>query len=289
MIHGGGFVFGSPHDDDRWNKEFSKAHNVLVVELNYGKAPWNPFPTPVYDLEALILAVYDDQSLPIDKDRIAIGGFSAGGNLTLALSSLPSVREKVKPRAAIPIYPVVDFTVSPEVKAASRYYKPGLGVGKRGEMTDYLLSMAPLFNWAYIPVKHDLSDPLLSPYFADRSLLPPHLFFVGMELDMLAHEGWRLACKFSGRPIPTTAKVGKEEPAEGEGLILDDERFSFEHVEEGGEKTVRWLLVPDQIHGFDVIPPRMHGAAEALNDANAKTVAYSKLVGEWLFDVAWRR
>ena len=290
MIHGGGFTLGSPHDDDRWNKRFAEMHNVLVIELNYRKAPWYPFPTALRDIEALALATSDDESLPIDKDRVAIGGFSAGGNLTLALSSLASVLEKVRPRATLALYPVVDFTVPLQEKLASRYYKPSLGAGKRGENSDFLAAMGPFFDWSYIPVGQDLSDPLLSPFFGDRSRLPPHLFVLGAELDQLGHEDWRLACKLAGRDVPaTTTKVGQEKPAEQEGLILDDERFSFEHVEEGGEKSVRWLLIPDQIHGFDILPPRMHGSPEALDDAHAKTLAYQKVLGEWLFDVAWRR
>jgi poly(3-hydroxybutyrate) depolymerase len=64
------------------NERFASMHNVLVIELNYRKAPAHPFPTALYDLEALMLAVFDDESLPIDKGRIAVGGFSAGGNLT---------------------------------------------------------------------------------------------------------------------------------------------------------------------------------------------------------------
>ena len=288
-IHGGGFTLGSPHDNDEWNKGFAKAHNVLVVALNYSKAPWNHFPIPLYDLEALVLAACDDESLPIDRDRVAIGGFSAGGNLAFGVSSLPSIREKVRPRAALALYAVTDFTVPREVKLASRYYKPGLGAGKRAATTDYLTPMMPFFDWAYIPAGHDLGDPLLSPFFADRALLPPHLFILGVELDQLAHEDWRLACKLAGRDIPTTPKVGQEEPAEKGGLILNDERFSFEQIEKGGENSVRWLLVPDQIHGFDTIPPRMHEAAEARHDAHLKTEAYKKLLGEWLFNVAWKK
>lgn len=282
---------GSPHDDDKLNHSFAKMHNVLVIELNYRKAPWYPFPTAIHDIEALLLAVFEDSSLPIDKNRTAIGGCSAGGNLTLAVSQLPSIREKVQPKAATVLYPAVDFTVPLEDKLKMRHYKPALRSGQRSANSDFLSPMVPFFHWSYLSVGQDLRDPLVSPYFAPREVFPPHVFVLGAELDLLSHEDWRFANKLAGRPVPPFEdKVGQENPAaEGENLlILDDERFSFEHVEEGGKKSVRWLLVPDQIHGFDVTPPRIHGSEEAFEDAGAKTLAYQKLLGEWLFDRAWK-
>ncbi|RSL90994.1 hypothetical protein CEP51_000439 [Fusarium floridanum] len=91
-VHGGGFVMGSPQNDDAWNRYFSNTYSILVIALNYPKAPSARFPTAIYDLEQLILAVLSDSSLPIDKDRVAIAGFSAGGNLALSVSTLPMIK-----------------------------------------------------------------------------------------------------------------------------------------------------------------------------------------------------
>ncbi|KAI1387585.1 alpha/beta-hydrolase [Hypoxylon trugodes] len=288
-IHGGGFCLGRTQDDDEWNARFASMHSVLVIALNYRKAPNFPFPTATYDLEALILAAFNDESLPIDKNHIAIGGFSAGGNLSLSVSQLPSIREKVKPAAVLAIYGVVDMTVSLEDKVKMRYYKPGLAPGLRGSAVDFLAGLSPAFQWSYISPGVDLGDPLLSPYFAPRENLPPHLFFIGTELDQLAHGTWRMASKIAGRPIPTwTDKPGQEGLATKEGeLILDDERFAFEKVEDGGKKSVRWLLVPDQVHGFDHLPHQWLGEA-AVKDGKLKEVAYSKILGDWLREVVWK-
>ncbi|RYP74008.1 hypothetical protein DL770_007671 [Monosporascus sp. CRB-9-2] len=285
MIHGGGFTVGAANNDDEWNTGFARMHNVLVIELNYRKGPYHSFPTATYDLEALLLAAVDDKSLPIDRARVAVGGFSSGGNLALSVCQLASVRDRVKPSAALLLYPVLDFTVPLAAKAKTRHYKPGLGSGQRSAGKDYLGTMSPYFNWAYVPVGQDLREPLLSPYFAPREALPPHLFLLGIELDQLAHEAWRMASKLAGRPVPALEdKVGQEKPAAdgGKPLILDDERFAFGHVEEGGQRSVRWLLVPDQIHGFDHLPLHLHGSEEAMKDAQAKTAASQQLLGEWL-------
>ncbi|OTB09426.1 hypothetical protein M426DRAFT_79359 [Hypoxylon sp. CI-4A] len=288
-LHSGGFCLGSPNDDDEWNERFANLHNVLVIALNYRKAPSYPFPTAPHDVEALLLSAFEDESLPIDKERIALAGFSAGANLSLSVSQLPSIRERVRPSAAIPVYAVVDVTIPSDLKVKTRYYKPGLGPGMRSSPTDYLSMTSPLFLWSYINPGTHLNNPLISPYFAPRDALPPHLFFVGAELDQLAHATWRMASKFAGRPEPTLAdKVGQEEISAGKGeLILDDERYAFEHVDEGGESSVRWLLVPDQLHGFDRLPSNWHGK-ESLEDAKLKEVAYQKLVGNWLRDVVWK-
>ncbi|KAI1639443.1 Alpha/Beta hydrolase protein [Biscogniauxia mediterranea] len=289
-IHGGGFCIGDPSDDDELNAQFANLNNVLVIALDYRKAPQYPFPTGVYDLEALMLAAYNDETLPIDKSRIAVGGYSAGGSLTLSVCQLPSIRETIKPAAALPVYAIVEHTTPLETKYTLRRYKPGLGPGKRSGPTDMLAFIADVFEWAYVPLGQDLRDPLLSPYFAPRGALPPHVFFVASELDMLSHETWRMASRLAGRPVPAFAdKVGRAEPASQPGeLILDDERFAFEQVDDGGQSSVRWLLVPDQIHGFDHSRPSLHGSEEAMHDARLKTEAYQKAQGEWLHQVAWK-
>ncbi|KAI5861412.1 alpha/beta-hydrolase [Durotheca rogersii] len=289
-IHGGGFCLGRTNEDDEWNARFADTHHVLVVSLEYRKAPYYPFPTALHDVEALILAVFDDESLPVDKSRIALTGFSAGGNLSLTVCQLPSIRDKVKPSAALPVYPVVDQSVAQEFAIKTRYYKPDLGPGGRSKPTDFLAWMVPAFGWAYINPGQSLEDPLISPIYAPRDALPPHLFFVGAELDQLAHGAWRMASKLAGRPVPSlTEKVGQQELAPKPGqLILDDERFAFEHVDEDGKSSVRWLLVPDQLHGFDRLPWSWHGSAESVEDAKLKEVAYQKVMGEWLRDFVWK-
>ncbi|KAI1843807.1 hypothetical protein JX266_010066 [Neoarthrinium moseri] len=286
-IHGGGFCVGDPEDDDRWNRRFSDEHRFLVVELNYRKAPWYPFPTATYDLEALILAVVADESLPFDKNRVAVTGFSAGGNLALSVCQLPAIREKVKPTAALPIYPSVDQSILLGERAKRRHYKPDLK-GILGQSKDMLAPYTPIFKWSYINPGQDLRDPLLSPYFAPRDSLPPHIYIVAAELDQLGHEAWRMACKLSGRPEPKAEdKVGQAQPAVQKGaLILDNERYAFQHKSPSGQH-VGWLLVPDQVHGFDHLPERWFGDAGSFQDSQIKTAQYQKLLSEWLHGVVW--
>lgn len=258
-----------------------------MVELDYRKAPGHPFPTAIHDVEALMLAIYGDESLTLDRHHVAVGGFSSGGNLALAVCQLQTIRDTIKPSAVCPIYPLVDLARSPGKKAETRHYKPALGSGMRANATDMLSPVAPLFGWSYLPYGQLLRDPLLSPFFAPREHLPKKIFIVAAELDRLAHEAWRMASVLAGRPEPTTdVRVGQEGPGAPGELILNDERFAFQHISGDGAE-VQWLLIPDQIHGFDLEPVGFHGSEEAFRDAQAKTEAYQKMLGQWLLKSAW--
>ncbi|RSL58374.1 hypothetical protein CEP54_007800 [Fusarium duplospermum] len=284
-VHGGGFVMGNPQNDDAWNRYFSNTYSALVIALNYPKAPSARFPTAMYDLEQLILAALSDSSLPIDKDRVAIAGFSAGGNLALSVSTLPSMCgsgdgiRRIK--AVISLYPPVDMSIDRNYKTQTRRYKPSLG-GFRGQTTDWLLRLSPIFDWAYIPHGQDLQDPLLSPIYASKDVLPPYVFMIACELDMLVGDTHRMICGLAGRPVGEMT-VGKDEPGPVGELILDDERYCFEVSRE--DSSYKWLLIPDQVHSFD-----HHKQMESIHrdkahalDAGPKAKQSQKLIAEWLF------
>ncbi|KAF5638929.1 triacylglycerol lipase [Fusarium sp. NRRL 25303] len=295
-IHGGGFCIGSSQDDDAWNRSFSDTHSVLVIALNYSKAPAAPFPTGLDDLVSLYHAVLDDESLPIDKangGRVAICGFSAGGNLSLGLSQrlFQSDHCTCRPRAAISVYGALDLSRSPEAKISTRQYKTDASLGSpRTSARDLLLNMAPLFDWSYLPDGQDLRDPLVSPGpCADPDDLPAHVFIIASELDMLAKESLECATRLArARGVSGISDTGSEigrcgrsEPGKPGQLELEDSRFAWQETFPGG--SVRWLLVPDVLHGFDSLPMRERvGEKETIKDAELKTKAYCDLLGDWL-------
>ncbi|KAG7287186.1 hypothetical protein NEMBOFW57_006691 [Staphylotrichum longicolle] len=316
-IHGGAFTVGSPADDDVWNRTFADSYTILVVALNYSKAPWAAFPTPLLDTEALYHAVLNDESLPIDRMRVALAGSDAGANLALALAQLPSVKTGVDPNpspqaqqqpprssppptAVISITGILDFTTPLPQKLAARPYKRSLrGPRGWGPALDWMARLLPSSAWSYIPYGHDASDPLLSPLYAARADLPPHVFVVAAELDCLAMESWRAACRWAGkRVMPGVGeRVGRDGVAVWRGCLDDGrgedaERFAW--CERGGEGeggSTRWLLVPDVVHGFDSAGWRnkyLWGDEIARMDAEMKTIAYQREVAEWLWGVVWR-
>ncbi|KAK0751453.1 Alpha/Beta hydrolase protein, partial [Schizothecium vesticola] len=322
-IHGGGFTLGTPADDDAWNRSFADTASVLVIALNYSKAPWSAFPHPLLDVEALYHACLSDASLPLDPSRTALCGFDAGANLALALSQLPSVRAGYlprtrqrhpqnpfptpyhlpthpfpPPRAVIPICGLLDFSTAPALKAPSRPYKPTLAAPRGwGPSLDLAARLLPSSAWSYIPYGHDVSDPLLSPAFAPRRALPPHVMVVAAELDCLAHESWRAACAWAGRAMPDReTPVGRRGVARARGC-LDDGRgpgggkFAWGEEHDGGAGTTRWLLVPDVMHGFESAGWRtryMWADEEGRRDAEMKTYACQREMADWLWGVVWK-
>src|SRR5690606_24052354 len=111
--------------------------------------------------------VLADRTLPVDGERVAIAGWSAGGYLALAATMLPSLRDRL--RAAVPVYPLLDRVTPTAAKTATRPYKPALG-GFRGRNSDFVAPMMGLFDWASLEPGQKCDDPLLSPCYAPREL-----------------------------------------------------------------------------------------------------------------------
>jgi hypothetical protein len=204
--------------------------------------------------------------------------------------------------------------VPPHEKLHNRPYKPADFPAPRGDAKDALIGLAPAFDWAYIPEGQDLRDPLLSPHYASPGDLPRYVCLIAAELDMLAHDSWRLACRLSreghgkgGRKVPDRRSEVPEErvcgrvdgkAAAGKGELVGvggegaaeqkDERFAFEENFPAGG-GVKWLLVPDVVHGFDNPHLRaLMGGQEAIEDAVLKTEAYTADLARWLKEVVWK-
>ncbi|KAM0256810.1 hypothetical protein ACHAQJ_004762 [Trichoderma viride] len=233
-----------------------------------------------------MLAALADESLPIDRsphhttNRVAVLGFASGGNLALAVSQLDSIHNHpLAPAAAISVAGVLDFTISTENKLENRYYKSTLKPSERGDK-DSLGPVMPALCWGYVP-------------------------YVASELDFLAHEAWRFACRLPlegagvdhGMPDPESEEaqwrvVGQAEVHSGSPLRgleegATDEQFAFEESWEGG--GVKWLLVPDVLHGFDNrLYREMDTRQEDIRDAEIKTAAYLEEIGTWLRERIWR-
>ncbi|KAI1077925.1 alpha/beta hydrolase fold protein [Whalleya microplaca] len=187
-IHGGGFAVGDPQQDDEFCTMWAKRTGMLIVSLDYSKAPLHPFPVGVYDVAALANAVLADSDLPIDKTKVAIGGFSAGANLALCASQLPGLRGTV--RAALTFYPIVDWSHPPDVKLARRPYTGG--------PRDALEHSSYWFDWGYVSPGQNRRDPLLSPCYAARGDLPAWIYVVGAQWDILRLESQTMIHELAG-------------------------------------------------------------------------------------------
>ncbi len=111
-IHGGGYVIGSPEQDDALCRRYVERLGCAVAAVRYRLAPQNPYPAALEDCYRVLTWL---AALPgVDANRIAIGGASAGGGLTAALAFLARDRAEVTPVLQLLSYPMLDDrTVDP--------------------------------------------------------------------------------------------------------------------------------------------------------------------------------
>ncbi|TVY37010.1 hypothetical protein LSUB1_G002946 [Lachnellula subtilissima] len=67
-------------------------------------------------------SILEDETLPIDKSRVILGGFGAGGNLNISTAQMLELKGKII-KGVVSWYPVLDFTPSPLEKQSSRPYR----------------------------------------------------------------------------------------------------------------------------------------------------------------------
>jgi acetyl esterase/lipase len=105
-IHGGGYMIGSPKQDDQLCRRFVRELGATVVSVDYRLAPEHRYPVPLQDCYSALTWL---AGLPaVDPDRIAIGGASAGGGLAAALALLARDRDEVSLAAQLLVYPMLD-------------------------------------------------------------------------------------------------------------------------------------------------------------------------------------
>jgi putative ergosteryl-3beta-O-L-aspartate hydrolase len=85
-FHGGGFTLGTETDDARWASAVVLQTGAVVVSVAYRLAPEYPFSVGVEDgTDAIIYLAAHAEELCLDPHRIAISGFSAGGNFAFTV------------------------------------------------------------------------------------------------------------------------------------------------------------------------------------------------------------
>jgi acetyl esterase/lipase len=108
-IHGGGMIMGSIVADAANAQKLSAEGNVVVISVDYRKAPEHPYPAGPNDCYAAAQWVFDHANeLGIDPENIGIYGGSAGGGLALAVALMARDRGTMKFKYMMPIYPMID-------------------------------------------------------------------------------------------------------------------------------------------------------------------------------------
>ncbi|HEV7481844.1 MAG TPA: alpha/beta hydrolase [Solirubrobacterales bacterium] len=177
-FHGGGWVIGDLDTHDGVCRFFAAAAGTAVLAVDYRLSPEHPFPAAVEDAwAAFAWAVANAGALGIDPARIAVGGDSAGGNLSAVVSLLARAGGGAMPAMQLLIYPPTD---SAGDLPSRKLFSEG-----------FLLTKADMdaFESHYLPPGSDPTDPRVSILLAPdlRGLPPAYVATAGF--DPLRDEG----------------------------------------------------------------------------------------------------
>jgi len=192
-LHGGGWVCGSPKTHRKLGYRFAEA-GYLVFNVAYRLAPEHPFPTPFEDcLGAVRWAHRESARFGGEPTRLAVGGDSAGGNLSAAVAAALA-DDPACPKAALLIYGVYDFGMLGDVSLAPEGDPRAAEVGRE---------MVKMMVGSYLGEALSdalLRDPRVSP-LAVASSLPPSHIVVG-SADPLAGQAEALVKRLAAAGVP---------------------------------------------------------------------------------------
>ena len=196
FFHGGGFVICSLDTHDQICRMLTNRANCVIVSVDYHMAPENRFPAAPEDCyTATQWVVENAASINGDSSRVAVGGDSAGGNLSAVVSLMARERGGPKIIFQLLIYPVTD------------HYEPGTQ-SLQDNADGYFLTRDDMiwFTNQYIKSDADIGHPHLHPLRAkDLSNLPP-AYVVTAEYDPLRDEGEAYAQRLRDAGVPVQAK-----------------------------------------------------------------------------------
>ncbi len=196
-IHGGGWILFSLDTHDRLMREYAARGGLVVVGVDYDRSPEAKFPRALDQCVAAVDWVAAGGLGPAaDPSRIAIGGDSVGGNMSLA--SALTLRDAGRPEVVSALllnYGAFDIDLDPEDVA--RY-------GGEGYML--LAEEMPVYWDAYLDRPEDARNPLAAPARADLAGLPP-AFLTIPQCDVLSGQSRRLAERLRAAGVPAEAQV----------------------------------------------------------------------------------
>lgn len=191
-FHGGAYVSGGLATHRHFCAVLAMAGQTQVYSLDYRLAPEHPHPAAVEDAIAAYLEL---RSRSNGSRPLFVGGDSAGGGLTLALSlSLRDSGARL-PEGLLLLSPFVDLTMSSD--SYSRLADADPFLTKAGLALDVA---------RYAPDAASRRGPLLSPLFADLRGLPPTILQTGTD-EILLDEILALVGKLREAGVPVEAQL----------------------------------------------------------------------------------
>ena len=200
-IHGGGWSMEQSDDYLMMLKKISAISGVMIVAINYRLAPENPFPAGLEDcLAAFRWLRAHGKEIGGNPGQIVIGGDSAGGNFTFALTLKLKQEKETLPQGLFGLCPLTDmiFENYPSwVKLANNNFI-------------YDAAFAGFIRGAYANCDQ-WTHPFVSPMYGELSGLPPS-FVIGGTEDPLVDDNRAFARKLKEAGVETELHVHEGMP-----------------------------------------------------------------------------
>ena len=197
-MHGGGWIIGDLDSHDGVCVDIALDGDCQVIALDYGLSPENKFPKALYQCHEIFNEVFQNAGeFNIAKNRLSIGGDSAGGNLALSSTLLMMKNGGPLPLYQFLIYPCIDKNFD------SYSYL------KHSEAPFLTKKMMLWFFDTYLNGPEDYSNALAFPILEKSFSGMPKTVLLNAELDPLATEGKKLAKKLIDDGVPIFHKEAK--------------------------------------------------------------------------------
>ncbi|MDR3596126.1 alpha/beta hydrolase [Clostridium sp.] len=193
-VHGGGFVTGLPEDDDKFCGLVRNELDITIISIDYRLAPEYKCPTDkndVYDVVSYVSSHNDE--FGIDPSKMAIGGHSAGANISTVVCMMAKEMREFSFKCQILDYPPLDLATP----ATEKFYTEGAIPPE----------IAAMFDKCY-RIEEYAKNPYCSPVYAtsdELKNLSPAIVLT-CEIDSLRDEGEDYAQKLVRAGVETTAK-----------------------------------------------------------------------------------
>ena len=169
-LHGGGYAIGAPEMDVGYIEKLIAAANCIVVSPDYTLSTEKPYPAALEDCyEALVWLKENTLNLGVRNDQIFVGGVSAGGGLTIAVTLMARDKGEVNIAFQMPLYPMIDDRMN--TMSAINNNAPIWN--SKSNRLGWKMYLRELFGKDYVPKYAAPAREL------DCSNLPPAYTFVG--------------------------------------------------------------------------------------------------------------
>lgn len=197
-IHGGGFVLFSTDTHDRIMREYAGRAGIVVVGINYTRAPEARFPQPIEEcVDAVNWLQANAAEIGFDPTQFFIGGDSAGGNLSL--NTCLHFRDHGTSPIKGMVLNYTGFSTNLYRDSVVRY-----GAGDYG----LSLHMMVWFYRNYLRRAEDFTDPRMNLLAAELRGIPP-VFMVITECDVLYDDNIDMVGKMKAAGVDLESKVYK--------------------------------------------------------------------------------